>query len=248
MTSTIESRLSAALKAVAATVPDDPPAAWADAAPPRRPRPRWSTAGRHPSWGRLAGVVALSMTAAGAGVGVAAAAGAFTTDVGPAKGLATSSHRAPGEVTRVVAAGPGGSTLEVVSASSNSHSGCMELVVTDPRDATSPTTHEPGACGSLSNAAIPPSQTHLTSNGTLQARTTWKSPTGTLYAVLYGQAPSGAVSVDVANSSGTPAIPATATQRGWFVVAVPAGVFRSSSLVFYGSTGRVVTRSVPAGM
>lgn len=244
MTNTIEDRLSTALKAVAATVPGQPPTAWADAAPPTRGRQQRASVGRRPLWGRLAGVGGLVIIAASAGVGGAAAAGAFTTAIGPAGGLITSSHSAPGEITRVVTAGPDGSTLKVVSARSNSHSACAALIITEPSDSAQPTTYEPGACDVVGNMNVPPSQTHL-SVGYPTARDTWTSPTQTVYAILYGQAPSGAVSVGIVKGNSAPVVPAATTQRGWFAIAVPAGAFPSSSLVFLSSTGRVVTEGEP---
>lgn len=250
MTNTLEDRLATALKAVAATVPDEPPTTWGEAGQPaqRQRRRKWWPNGRRLTlWRRLAGVAGLAVTAAAAGVGVAAAAGAFTTAIGPAGGLITSSHSAPGEVTRVVTAGPAGSTLKVVSASSNSHSGCAALVITEPADTAQPTTYEPGACDVVGNTAIPPSQTHL-SIGYPTARDTWTSPTGTAFAILYGSAPSGASSVSVVSGSGASVVAAANTQHGWFAIAVSANAFQSSSLVFFGSTGKVVTRQGPGGL
>lgn len=243
MTNTLEDRIATALKAVAATVPDHPPTTWVGAEPRalRQGRRRWwPSMARLTPWGRLASVAGLAIVATGAGVGVAAAAGAFSTDLGSAGGLITSSHSAPGEVTRLVVAGPDGSTLKVVSASSNSHSGCMELVITDPAAASSRTVHEPGACQSVGNPTVAPTQTHA-SPGELKARTTWKSPTGTVYAIVYGQAASGATSVADVTGFGTTVATAVSIRNGWFAIAVPASTFRSSSLVFYGLTGRVVT-------
>lgn len=254
MTNTLEDRVSTALKAVAATMPDEPPTTWADAAAPIQRQGRrqwWANRRRVTRWVRLAGVAGLVVVVAGPGVGVAAAAGAFTTAIGPAGGLITSSHSAPGEVTRVVTAGPAGSTLKVVSASSNSHSGCAALVITEPADASHPTTYEPGACDVIGNTAVPPSQTHL-SIGYPTARDTWKSPTGTAFAIVYGPAPSGASSVSVVSGSGatvgTAVSRQVSTQHGWFAIAVPTSVVQSSSLVFYGSTGKVVTKQGPGGL
>lgn len=155
-------------------------------------------------------------------------------------------------MTRLVLAGPGGSTLKVVSASSNPHSGCAELVITEPAGATQPTTYEPGACDVVGNTAVPSSQTRL-SIGYPTARDTWTSPTGTTYAIVYGPAASGATSVAEVTSPGatvgTAVSRQVSTQHGWFAIAVPAGVFQSSSLVFYGSTGKVVaTQKLSTGL
>lgn len=215
-----EKRLSATLKAVSAlAIPDggtcapmlgdwDPLSDDAPALTDTSLKRRVRVGG----WARKLTVAALVFGVAGVGAGVAAAAGLFSTTVGteliaPAKGQLSPSGAwtAAHVVTRIIEPGPDGSTISLQTSSSNAHNGCFHLLVTGPTEPapgpTAPTGPGIVSCGEVFNAAHPWTTTTPSTTFFGSGTQPWRSPTGTSYVIVYGQAPAGTTSAKLIDTS-----------------------------------------------
>lgn len=234
-----EARISTALRSVAQTVPEHPPISWELACKqrakwgPRLPTERWAT--------RVFTVLAVCAVLGGAGTGIAAATGAFSTSGEVALGRAvqllqrTANWTEPTEVTRLVVPGPGGTKLLVGSASSNSQGGCEALAVKAPGE---PTPQLVGAACSVSfNSSHPAATTSVPVSSYGDTTHGWISPTGTDYAMSFGQAPSGTSTVAFITSTGTTVVRGTVSE-GWYVIAVPVSdLGHGNTIEFFSPTG-----------
>ncbi len=232
-------RISTALRSVAQTVPEHPPTSWELACTQRA---KW---GPRPSSGRrtirVVAVLAACAVLGGAGTGIAAASGAFSTSAEVALGAAmhllqrTAKWTEPTEMTRLVAPGPGGTTLLVGSASSNSQGGCEALAVKSPGAATPQLVG--AACSVSFNSSHPAATTSVPASSYGNTTHGWISPTGTDYAVSFGQAPSETSTVAFITSTGTKLVTG-AVSEGWYVIAVPASdLGHGNNVEFFRPTG-----------
>lgn len=230
-----ERRLTEALRDAVATLPPDPPTSWADARS-RRPEPHYEALEppRRGRGRRIGLAIAVVGGLVGGGTGIAAAVGAFSATPKEVWGAAynltlTANWSQPTEVARVVAPGPHGTTL-LVGSSSVPQGTCEALAVSTP--GTKSTIVGSVCQGSIHTATTP--QLRRTYG---MSTAGWTSPTGTQYALSYGQAPSGMMSVAFVSSSGTHLVTGT-TSDGWYVIAVPtADVAHGNVVTFYGPTG-----------
>ena len=232
-------RISTALRSLAQTVPEHPPTSWELAGTQRaRWDPRLSS-GRRTT--RVVAVLAACAAIGGAGTGIAAATGAFSTSGEVALGTAlhllerTANWTQPTEMTRLVAPGPGGTTLLVGSASSNSQGGCEALAVKAPGE---PTPHlVGGACSVSFNSNHPAATTSVPVSSYGNTTHGWIGPTGTDYAMSFGQAPSGTSTVAFVTSTGTTLVRGTVSE-GWYVIAVRASdLGHGNTVEFFSSSG-----------
>lgn len=221
--------------------------------------PRRSMHARRGARGLTAVVLALGM--GGLGAGIAAAAGvitqfghhptareAYTESVGtrlvaPARGtLSPTGHWTATNVrTRLTVPGPDRSTISLQTSSSDAHDGCLHLLVTTP---TRPSGPGVVTC-SEQYTATHPTTTSTPSTTFGSGYQTWISPTGDGYLVLFGQAPSGAVSAKLVNGQTGAVITGNEPISGGFYAdPVPQKVLnKHDELVFYDATGNRVGRS-----
>ena len=149
----------------------------------------------------------------------------------------TATWHAPTELTRLSVPGPDGTTLVVGSASANSESGCEALAARDP--GSSPPQLVGAACsfaataGQLPTTSTPRSTFGDTTHG-------WLDPTGTLYAISFGQGPAGISKVAYVTSSGSTVVMGAVSQ-GWYVIAVPStDLAKGGKVDFYATSGRLL--------
>jgi hypothetical protein len=239
----LEARIQWTLQSVAATVAAEPPTSWDTA---RQTRSRWQRATSKPRRRRLSlvgAVLAVCGLLAGAGTGIAAAAGAFSTSLSPALGPAvrilypTATWNSPTELIRLTAPGPDGTRLLVGSSSSNSHSSCEAVAFTR---STQPKPSLIAAACSVTGTAGHPIATSTPSTSFGDSSHGWWAPTGTLFAVSFGEGPADAARVVYVTTSGT--IEVTGMMRhGWYVIAVPVSDLSGRGRVeFYSATGGAV--------
>ncbi len=231
-----ERRLTEALRAAVATLPSEPPTSWADARA-RRPELGYQ-APEPPRKGRRRRVglaIAVVGGLVGAGTGIAAAAGVFSAPTpkevwGAAYNLTlTANWTQPTEATRVVAPGPDGATL-LVGSSSVPQGTCEALAVSEPGS-------KPTIAGSLCQGSVHTSTTSRQRRSYSTSTAAWTSPTGTQYAISFGQGPPGTTSVAFVSSSGIHLVTGTAS-GGWYVIAVPSDdIGRGNAVTFYAATG-----------
>ena len=127
--------------------------------------------------------------------------------------------------------------LLVGSASSNSESSCEALAARGP--GSSPPQLVGAVCGFGGTAGqLPTTSTPRTTFG--DTTRGWLAPTGTLYAISFGQGPAGTSTVAYVTSSGASVATGTVDQ-GWYVIAVPAAdLVNGAAVDFYATSGRLL--------
>ena len=176
-----------------------------------------------------------------AGIGSPAHGTSSTIQAGQDLGAAakllarTATWKAPTELTRLSVPGPDGTMLLVGSASSNSESGCEALAARVPGSSRPQLV---GAACSLAGTAgqLPTTSTPRTTFG--DTTHGWLAPTGTLYAISFGQGPEGTSKVAYVTRSGSTVVTGAVSQ-GWYVIAVPStDLAKGGKVDFYTTTGR----------
>ncbi len=185
---------------------------------------------------------------------VAAAAGALPFSLSAVLGTAGSiigANNPPAAahaILRVVSPGPDETTLKVFSAltspSDVTAGSCWSLAIDSPTGVPAPgsVTADKGACSIIASqtTALTPQQQEQASHGG-QAVSSWYSPSGTLYTIVFGEGVPGTAYVALTDAAGKVGAK-VATSDSWFAIYISQSAASTyNRITFLNTSGAVLT-------